>query len=175
VGIPSPRCYKRQSRNSDELTEFRALGGVVFAYNPLNRYTSRTVAHGYSRFRRLEQWNPDIVCTSGHPPSIFEMENSTDSKMPIAVLECSSYKGTLIGLSAVKPTATHCERFIARPAIICVFGRQCGAIAEQLTSSLPITILPNPIRTRFRAAHYPGLSIQTNCDLQQLVVTKTFT
>ena len=58
---------------SDELAEFRALGGVVFAYNPLNRYTSRTVSRGlYSRFRRLKRWNPDIVCTlrpSSHPVS----------------------------------------------------------------------------------------------------------
>src|SRR5215472_10175282 len=29
---------------SQELVEFRALGGVVFAHDPLNRYTSRTVS-----------------------------------------------------------------------------------------------------------------------------------
>src|SRR6516225_1195222 len=52
---------------SKELAEFRALGGVVFAYNPLNRYTSRTVRVGYSRFRQLKRWNPYIVCVSGHP------------------------------------------------------------------------------------------------------------
>ena len=57
---------------SDELAEFRALGGVVFAYNPLNRYTSRTVSSGlYSRFRRLKRWNPDIVCTSGPPATPY--------------------------------------------------------------------------------------------------------
>src|SRR5438132_273270 len=52
---------------SEELAEFRALGGVVFGYDPLNRYTSRAVRVGYSRFRRFKQWKPDIVCTSGHP------------------------------------------------------------------------------------------------------------
>src|SRR5260370_41979583 len=53
---------------SQELTEFRALGGVVFAYNPLSRYTSRTVSRGlYSRFRPLKQWQPEIVFISGHP------------------------------------------------------------------------------------------------------------
>src|SRR5262245_57815773 len=52
---------------SKELADFRALGGVVFAYNPLNRYTSRTVRVGYSRFRQLKQWKPDIICVSGHP------------------------------------------------------------------------------------------------------------
>src|SRR5436189_5896861 len=50
---------------SEELAEFRALGGVVFAYNPLNRYTSRTVSRGlYSRFQQLKRWNPDNVFTS---------------------------------------------------------------------------------------------------------------
>src|SRR5206468_3573756 len=53
---------------SEELAEFRALGGVVFAYNPLNRYTSRTVSRGlYSRFRQLKRWHPELVCISGHP------------------------------------------------------------------------------------------------------------
>src|SRR5437762_8147586 len=53
---------------SEELADFRGLGGVVFAYSPLNRYTSRTVSRGlYSRFGGLKRWNPDIVCTSGHP------------------------------------------------------------------------------------------------------------
>ena len=52
---------------SEELAEFRALGGVVFAYNPLNRYTSRTVLGCIPGFGALKQWNPEIVCTSGHP------------------------------------------------------------------------------------------------------------
>ena len=40
---------------SKELAEFRALGGVVFAYNPLNRYTSRTVRMGLAARQRVEQ------------------------------------------------------------------------------------------------------------------------
>jgi hypothetical protein len=52
---------------SEELAEFRALGGVVFAYNPLNRYTSRTVSRGlYSRFRSFKRWNPELAGL-GHP------------------------------------------------------------------------------------------------------------
>src|SRR6266496_2721216 len=57
---------------SEELAGFRALGGVVFAYNPLNRYTSRTVSRGfYSRFRRLKRWKPEVVCVSGSPANPY--------------------------------------------------------------------------------------------------------
>src|SRR5262245_42714182 len=56
---------------SEELTEFRALGGTLFAYNPLNRYTSRTVRLGYSRFSPLKRWKPDIICMSGHPATPY--------------------------------------------------------------------------------------------------------
>ena len=101
---------------SDELAEFRALGGVVFAYNPLNRYTSRTVSRGlYSRFRRLKRWNPDIVCTSGPSshsvsrPGSLQVFKSTHRS-----LGCSSYKATRSGISPAKPNARRCERFIAR-------------------------------------------------------------
>jgi hypothetical protein len=54
---------------SEELAEFRALGGVVFAYNPLNRYTSRSVRLGYSRFRRLKQWRPKSYAPPATRPS----------------------------------------------------------------------------------------------------------
>src|SRR6266576_4600576 len=52
---------------SDELAEFRALGGMVFGYQPLNRITSRTVRLGYSPFSQLQRWHPEVVCTSGPP------------------------------------------------------------------------------------------------------------
>jgi hypothetical protein len=57
---------------SEELAEFRVLGGVVFAYKPLNRVTSRTVSRGwYSRFRRFKRWHPEVVCVSGPPATPY--------------------------------------------------------------------------------------------------------
>src|SRR5947207_4743488 len=56
---------------SEELAEFRALGGVVFAYKPLNRITSRTVRLGYSRFSQLQRWHSEFFCTSGPPTTQY--------------------------------------------------------------------------------------------------------
>ena len=135
---------------SEELAEFRALGGVVFAYNPLNRYTSRAVRLGYSRFRRLKQWNPDIVCTSGHPAlPISQWRSLQTAKRPHAVLEFSSYKGNadwFISGQAERDALRALYRSARR--IICVSRDNAELLQRQLTSTLPITILPNPIRTR---------------------------
>jgi len=51
-GIPSPSCYKHQSRSLQSLPNFvRWWSGI--RNDPLNRITSRTVSRGlYSRFGR---------------------------------------------------------------------------------------------------------------------------
>lgn len=147
---------------SEELAGLRALGGVVFAYNPLNRYTSRAVRLGYSRFRRLKQWNPDIVCTSGHPalpyhngdlyrllnahtgPRIFIIQGNADWFI--------SGQDDRDGLRALYRLAQR---------IICVSRDNAELLQRQLTSTLPITILPNPIRTRLEhPILWPGDSEQ---------------
>ena len=147
---------------SEELAGLRALGGVVFAYNPLNRYTSRAVRLGYSRFRRLKQWNPDIVCTSGHPalpyhngdlyrllnahtgPRIFIIQGNADWFI--------SGQDDRDGLRALYRLAQR---------IICVSRDNAELLQRQLTSTLPITILPNPIRNRLEhPILWPGDSEQ---------------
>jgi glycosyltransferase involved in cell wall biosynthesis len=135
--------------HSDELAEFRALGGVVFAYNPLNRYTSRAVRLGYSRFRRLKQWNPDIVCTSGHPAlpyhngDLYRLLNA-HSGPRIFILQGNA--DWFITGQAVRDGLRALYRSARR--IICVSRDNAALLQRQLTSTLPITILPNPIRTR---------------------------
>jgi L-malate glycosyltransferase len=147
---------------SEELAEFRALGGVVFAYDPFNRYTSRMVRLGYSRFRRLKEWNPDIVCTSGHPalpycngdlyrllnahrgPRIFIIQGNADWFI--------TGQTQRDGLRALYRSARR---------IICVSRDNAELLQRQLTSSLSITILPNPIRTRLEhPLPWPGDSNQ---------------
>src|SRR5262249_28292731 len=136
---------------SDELAEFRVLGGVVFAYNPLNRYTSRAVRLGYSRFRRLKQWNPDIVCTSGHPAlpyrnlDLYRLLNAhTGPRIFIIQGNADWFISGQAERDALRALYLPARR------IICVSRHNAELLQRQLTSSLPITILPNPIRTRLK-------------------------
>jgi L-malate glycosyltransferase len=134
---------------SEELTEFRALGGVVFAYNPLNRYTSRTVRLGYSRFLRLKQWNPEIVCVSGHPAIPYrdrDMYALLNAHSGPRVFIVQGNADWFISGQAERDALRALYRSARR--IICVSRDNAELLQRQLTSSLPITILPNPIRTR---------------------------
>jgi glycosyltransferase involved in cell wall biosynthesis len=135
---------------SEELADFRALGGVVFGYNPLNRYTSRTVSRGlYSRFRRLKRWHPDIVCISGHPAiphrdrDIYSLLNAhIGSRIFIIQGNADWFISGQRERDALQALYRSARR------IICVSRDNAELLQRQLTSSLPITILPNPIRTR---------------------------
>jgi L-malate glycosyltransferase len=134
---------------SDELAEFRVLGGVVFAYNPLNRYTSRTVRMGYSRFRRLQQWNPDVICTSGHPGLPYrnaDLYRLLDAHRGPRVFIVQGNADWFISGQRERDALRALYRSPSR--IICVSQHNAELLQRQLTSSLPITILPNPIRTR---------------------------
>jgi len=135
---------------SDELAEFRALGGVVLAYNPLNRYTSRTVSRGlYSRFQRLKRWNPEILCLSGHPAIPYR-----DRDIYTLLKARTGRRIFIIQGNADWFVSGQAERdalralYLSARRIICVSQHNAELLQRQLTSSLPITILPNPIRTR---------------------------
>jgi L-malate glycosyltransferase len=135
---------------SEELAEFRALGGVVFAYNPLNRYTSRTVSRRlYSRFRRLKRWNPDIVCTSGPPATPYRdrdlyrfLRAHTGGRVFIMQGNAEWYITGQAERDALRAFYRSARR------IVCVSRDNAELLQRQLTSTLPIEILPNPIRTR---------------------------
>jgi len=138
---------------SEELTDFRALGGVVFAYNPLNRITSRTVSRGlYSRFQLLKRWRPDIVCISGHPAisyrdrDIYRLLNAHTGPRVFIIQGNADW---FISGQAERDALRALYRSARR--IICVSRDNGELLQRQLTSSLPITILPNPIRTRLQS------------------------
>jgi glycosyltransferase involved in cell wall biosynthesis len=134
---------------SEELAEFRSLGGVVFAYHPLNRYSSRTVRVGYSRFRRLKQWNPDILCTSGHPATPYR-----DKDLYRLLRAHTGNRVFIVQGNAEWFISGQAERDALRALygspnrIICVSRGNAELLQRQLTSALRIAILPNPIRIR---------------------------
>jgi L-malate glycosyltransferase len=146
---------------SEELAEFRALGGVVFAYNPLNRYTSRTVRLGYSRFSQLKRWTPEFVCTSGHPATPYRDRDLyrflTAHTGPRVFIIQGNAEWFIVG--DAERDALRALYGSAR--IICVSRSNAELLQRQLTSALPITILPNPIRTRLEHfLPWPGDSEQ---------------
>jgi glycosyltransferase involved in cell wall biosynthesis len=134
---------------SDELAEFRALGGVVFAYNPLNRITSRTVRLAYSRFSQLQRWHPEVVCTSGPPATPYRdrdlyrfLRAHTGGRVFIIQGNAEWYVTGQTERDALRALYRSAQR------VICVSRDNAELLQRQLTSTLPITILPNPIRTR---------------------------
>jgi glycosyltransferase involved in cell wall biosynthesis len=147
---------------SEELAEFRALGGVVFAYNPLHRYSSRTVRLGYSRFWRLKRWRPEIVCISGHPAvpyrdrDLYRLLNAHTGARVFIVQGNAEW---FISGQAERDALRALYRSARR--IICVSRDNAELLQRQLTSTLPITILSNPIRTRLEhPLPWPGDSEQ---------------
>jgi L-malate glycosyltransferase len=135
---------------SDELAEFRALGGVVLAYSPLNRFTSRTVSRGwYSRFRQFKRWHPEVVCTSGPPATLYRdrdlcrfLRAHTGGRVFIIQGNAEWYITGQAERDALRALYRSTRR------IICVSRDNAELLQRQLTSTLPIAILPNPIRTR---------------------------
>ena len=106
-------------------------------------------ACGYSRFRGLKQWNPDILCTSGHPAlpyhngDLYRLLNAhTGPRVFIIQGNADWFISGQAERDALR--ALYCS---AR-RIICVSQNNAELLQRQLTASLPITILSNPIRTR---------------------------
>jgi len=138
---------------SEELAEFRALGGAVFPYKPLNRYTSRTVSRGlYSRFQPFRRWRPEIVCISGHPAIPYTNRDiykllQAHSGPRIFIIQGNA--DWFISGQAERDALRALYRAARR--VICVSRDNAELLQRQLTSSLPVTILPNPIRTRLES------------------------
>jgi glycosyltransferase involved in cell wall biosynthesis len=134
---------------SEELAEFRALGGLVFPYDPLNRYTSRMVRIGYSRFWRLKLWNPEIVCISGHPAIPYrdrDMYRLLNAHTGARVFIIQGNADWFISGQAERDGLRALYRSARR--VICVSRDNAELLQRQLTSTLPIMILSNPIRKR---------------------------
>ena len=101
---------------SDELAEFRALGGVVFAYNPLNRYTSRAVSARFvfavSAVEAMESRHRMHLRSSSHPvsrPGPLQVFKSTHRRQGV---HHTGQRGVVYHRPS--SNARRCERFIAR-------------------------------------------------------------
>lgn len=137
---------------SEELDEFRRLGGVLFPYQPLNWLMRRMASQGcYSRFGKMRQWAPDILCVSlGAPCDIFWQKDlltflRKNITPQVYIVQCNA-EGIIKGdhqRKALHPLYANAAK------IICVSHANALLLERQFASRLPNTIiLPNPIRSR---------------------------
>ena len=104
---------------------------------------------GYSRFRRLKRWCPEIVCTSGHPAIPYrdrDLNRLLNAHRGPRVFIVQGNAEWFISGQAERDALRALYRSARR--IICVSHDNAELLQRQLTSTLPVTILPNPIRTR---------------------------
>jgi glycosyltransferase involved in cell wall biosynthesis len=137
---------------SEELAEFRRLGGVIFPYQPLNRLTLRMAAKDlYSRFRGIRNWQPDRLCISAGGPAEFCQQPDlmaflTGNKSPQVYILQANAEGLV--QNGQQRDALR-QLYLEAARIICVSRANANLLERQLASALPNTvILPNPIRSR---------------------------
>ena len=144
---------------SEELAEFRRLGGVTFPYQPLNWLMRRFASRGWhSRFGRMERWKPDLVCISGGAPDMYKesdlMGYLKAHRSPQVYIIQGNAEGFISGQKqrdSLKPL------YVSASRVICVSRANATLLERQLASALPNTIiLPNPIRSRLqKPLHWP--------------------
>jgi len=144
-------CALASIAQSEELNDYKKLGGITFPYDELNWMMRRFASKGlYSRFNRIKDWNADVLCISGGAPGIFKNTDlmdflEEDKSQKIYIIQ-GNEEGYISGdgmRSAIK------NLFIKAKCIICVSQSNASLLERQLATSLPnISVIPNPIRTR---------------------------
>jgi glycosyltransferase involved in cell wall biosynthesis len=144
-------CMQSSMAHSEELAEFKRLGGVIFPYQPLNWIMRRLASKGwYSRFGNMRRWEPDLLCVSGGPCDPFWQRDSlaflNANMIPKVYILQGNEEGFIKGneqRSMLRPLFTSAAR------IISVSRTTAVLLERQLAAALPhVTILPNPIRLR---------------------------
>jgi len=137
---------------SEELAEYRRLGGVTFLYQPLNWLMRRMASQGwYSRFGNMKHWKPDLLCVSAGGPADFYWQHDlmaflTEVRCPQVYIVQANAEGLIQGNNQREALR---QLYLKAARIICVSHANAILLERQLASALPNTvILPNPIRTR---------------------------
>lgn len=136
---------------SEELGEFRRLGGQVFPYQPLNWLTFHMASRKcHSRFTKMKRWRPDVLCVSeGGPDDIFLQKDllallQTDAIPQVFIIQCNA-EGCLNAdrRDVIRPLYASAAR------IICVSQANAELLERQLALTLSnLIVFPNPIRSR---------------------------
>lgn len=138
---------------SEELDDFRAEGGDLFPYQPLNWIERRLSSKGlYSRFHSMERSNPEVLCISlGVPCDLYAQKDilalARRTRVPqVYILQCNAeaiLKGDPMR-EALRPL------YQQAALIICVSEANKEMLERQLAVDLPnAVVVPNPLRERF--------------------------
>jgi len=137
---------------SEELAEFKRLGGEVFPYQPLNWFMRRMASRGlYSRFGKMKHWKPDLLCVSAGGPADFYWQHDlmallTENTSPQIYILQANAEGLIQGNNQRNALR---QFYLKASRIICVSRANARLLERQLAAALPNTvILPNPIRAR---------------------------
>ena len=151
AGHPVAVAIISSMAQSEELTEFRQMGGTVFPYDPLNWVERRMASKKwYSRFGMMAQWKPDLLCISGGPADpywrrdlLYFLEQSQTPKVYIIQ---GNEEGFIKGDAQRDALA---PLYVSASRIVSVSRPTAALLERQLASSLRnVIVLPNPIRSR---------------------------
>jgi L-malate glycosyltransferase len=148
VAVSAQACIAQ----SEELAEFRHLGGVTFPFHPLNWVMRRLTSNElYSRFGKMKHWKPDVLCVSAGGPADFYWQHDlmaflTENTSPQVYILQANGEGLVQG---DKQRDALRRLYLQASRIICVSHANARLLERQLASTLPNTvIIPNPIRAR---------------------------
>jgi len=144
-------CLQDTFATSPEMDDFKKAGGVAIPIKPLSWIQRRLAPKKlYSRYSRLRDFSPDVICLSGPPAEAFKWKDLwnylSGCKGPkVYILQGNDDQFVQGG----EERRSLKEFYSQMPALICVSRDNASVLRRQLAAELPnITVLPNPIRTK---------------------------
>lgn len=137
--------------DSDELEEFKKLGGVLFPWSPPSWLRRRMISTGrFGRFRSFQRWEPDVVVTSGPPAGHYRQHDIRFFLDRIKVPEIHIIQGNDPSFISGLQERMDLGRILERAArVVCVSTENLVMLRRQLATPLSRgVVISNPIRTR---------------------------
>jgi glycosyltransferase involved in cell wall biosynthesis len=147
-------CLQDSFCDSPELNDYRHAGGIAIPLEPLNWIQRRLAPKRlYSRFRKLENLSPDVICLSGPPAAPYRAKDLCAFLERIQIPKIYVQQGNDDGYIGGSEERKYLKIFYSQLAkVICVSHDNARLLQRQIAIELPrISILPNPIRTEIKA------------------------
>jgi glycosyltransferase involved in cell wall biosynthesis len=144
-------CLQDSFCSSNELDDFRKAGGTALPLKPLNWIQRRLAPKGfYSRYRKMGNFSPDVICLSGPPSEPFRQKDLCaflqQSKAPKIYVLQGNEDGYISG---AKERRFLKDFYSNLRAVVCVSQDNARLLQRQIATHLTnVAILPNPIRTK---------------------------
>jgi glycosyltransferase involved in cell wall biosynthesis len=144
-------CLQDTFAASPEMDDFKKAGGVAVPIKPLSWIQRRLAPRKlYSRYSRLCDFSPDVICLSGPPAEPFrqaDLRSFLESSRAPKVYIIQGNDDSFVGGGEERAYLRSFYRQLG--ATVCVSKDNARVLQRQLATLLDnVTILPNPIRTR---------------------------